>query len=195
MLRPSLTFQTGKSEDTHPHSISRPKRDRHSHPLPWAMQIGAPLPEGNLGTPKQKHTSGHSSTLEDACPRALHRGSHVLCVCSPVTTPSAWLSQAQGKSGPHTAHPAEDPGATQGSPEWTGQPQPLSGRGQRRNRKPKWRCSGRRAVIVEAARREFSFPYSQRLDLFLSSSCGFLQEWVFQQRDCTCKGPEACLWR
>ena len=186
---------------THTRTASAGLRDRHSHPLLRATQIAAPL-GGDLGHQNRStflRTRARWSTPAPGlglCAQVPpHRGSRVLCVCSPVTTPSTQLSQAQEKSGPHTTHPAEDPGATQGSTEWTDQPQPLSGREQRRNRKPKWRCSGRQAVIVEAASRGFSFPYSQRLDLFLTSSCGFLQEWVFQQRDCTCKGPEACPWR
>ena len=37
-------------------------------------------------------------------------------------------------------------------------------------------CLGRWAVTVGEALRGFSFPYGQRADLFLTSSCGFLQE-------------------
>ena len=40
MLRPSLTFQTGKSEDAHPRGVSRPQRNRRSHPLLGARQMG-----------------------------------------------------------------------------------------------------------------------------------------------------------
>lgn len=119
-LRPSLAFQTGKSEGAHPHSVSRPERDRT--PIRCCGPCRSLHPSRReTWAPQQKHVSAHPSTpaagLGLRAQEPPYRGSRVLCVCSPVTTPSARLSQAQEKSGPHTTHPAEDPGATQGSTE------------------------------------------------------------------------------
>ena len=67
-LRPSLTFQAGKSEDAHPHSVSRP--ERQALPSAAAGHADRCTPRRGPGTPKQKHVSEHPSTLEHACTRA-----------------------------------------------------------------------------------------------------------------------------